>query len=78
MSRARREAFDPAPILDRFAGMSAAEIAELLGVTPRTVSRWRNGGTIEPATADRLACYLGMHPVEMWPHEWPRPTGPAR
>lgn len=43
----RAEAFAAFALLEQ-AGMSAAEIATRLGVTARTVDRWRNGHVVDP------------------------------
>jgi hypothetical protein len=48
---------------DRHCG-SHRRAAELLGVTDRTIQRWRDG--IPIAAAVELADHLGMHPVELW------------
>lgn len=49
--------------------MSIPELADLCGTTPRTWHRWRAGGVPAP-TADRVACELGYHPIEIWSEEW--------
>lgn len=41
-------------------------VAAQVGVTRRTVDRWNREGMSE-ATADRVACALGHHPVTLWP-----------
>jgi hypothetical protein len=41
-------------------------LARRLGVTPRSVQRWRHGAGIRIWLADRLAVRLGLHPVEVW------------
>jgi hypothetical protein len=63
--------FDPAPVLARFPGASNGEVADLLGVTIRTVNRWRSGHTgIICKLADEIATqHLGLHPALLWP-EW--------
>jgi len=43
-------------------------VAELLGVTDRTVWRWRQTGLMR-STADEVATRLGLHPLEVWP-DW--------
>jgi Homeodomain-like domain len=54
-----------APLLDRLSG-TVSEIAEALGVTDRTIQRWRATG-IDPYLADEIAIkHLGMHPAEIW------------
>lgn len=40
-------------------------LAELLGVTDRTVWRWRQTGLMH-STADEVATRLGLHPLEVW------------
>jgi hypothetical protein len=51
-------------------GQSAARIAELCGVTQRTVTRWRSGTPLKAAVADVAAVRLGMHPLEIWGWVW--------
>ena len=48
---------------------STKRIAELAGVSRRTVARWRNNGVIPNIKADHIAIALGRHPAEIW-HEW--------
>ncbi len=47
---------------------TAADVAEMAGVSVRQVFRWKHDG-IPVGRADRVACKLGYHPVEIWP-EW--------
>lgn len=49
---------------------SAAVLAQQLGVTRRTVHRWRRTGVIPAHQVDRAAVALGHHPAEIWPTEW--------
>lgn len=42
-------------------------IAATLGVTPRSVRRWRQSGSIILWRAERAADRLGLHPVDIWP-----------
>lgn len=46
-----------------------AVIASELGVTRRTVRRWRHGTRLTPRDADRYAVGVGLHPCLLWP-EW--------
>lgn len=48
---------------------SACVVAELSGVSRRTVVRWRHYG-IDVWSADRAACALGLHPWAIWGDEW--------
>ena len=43
-------------------------IAELAGVSRRTVIRWAANG-LDIYTADRVACAIGLHPWHIWT-EW--------
>lgn len=52
---------------------SAGELADLCGTTARTWHRWRTGGVPAP-TADRVACDLGYHPLDIWP-DWLEVSG---
>lgn len=62
--------FPSAPLLARCPAMSARQTADRLGVTSRTVFRWRAGGRLYLATADRVAGRLGRHLIEIWPDDW--------
>lgn len=41
------------------------ELAELVGVTRRTVNRWAAEG-VPLCSADKAAARLGYHPAEVW------------
>lgn len=74
LDRRRAPRYDPAPIFALFPEASNDAIASALGVSRRTVSRWRCGNH-GPTTyeADRIAVrYLGVHPVALWP-DWHNP-----
>jgi hypothetical protein len=63
------ELLPAAPLLDRLSG-TVPEIAQALGVSDRTIQRWRATG-IDPYLADQIAIkHLGMHPWEIWGDEW--------
>lgn len=47
----------------------ARALAELLGITARSVHRWSRAGMRE-TWADRAACRLGVHPSLIWPDYW--------
>lgn len=75
----RTRGLDPAPLLALVPG-SGADQALALGVTRRTIVRWRNGHAGPPKTdAYRLAHAVGRHPSEIWPAMTPRhlPTQPT-
>lgn len=38
--------------------------------TPRSFERWRSGQPVRWFTADQVCCALGVHPANVWPHEW--------
>lgn len=60
---------NPAALLALHGDRSDSEFAQDLGVTRRTVVRWRTGATgINSITADRVACSIGHHPLELWPN----------
>ena len=64
------ELFPFAP-LEAAAGHPSAEALALqLGVTRRTVNRWRSTGRVPADQADTAAVRLGHHPAEIWPTEW--------
>lgn len=53
--------------------------ARLIGCPSSCVRRWRKTGRLMPATADKLATRLGVHPITLWPDEWQRHlNAPAR
>lgn len=45
------------------------QAATLLGLTRRTLHRYRHTG-LDPRTADRLACKVGLHPLVVWGEAW--------
>lgn len=45
------------------------DIAVVIGVTTRTIQRWRHGALLTISQADRIACRLGLHPALLW-SEW--------
>jgi hypothetical protein len=49
--------------------LSAAEVANLVGVDKRTVARWRAHG-VDAHQADRAATAAGWHPIEVWGEAW--------
>jgi transcriptional regulator with XRE-family HTH domain len=51
-------------------GFTAARFAEMVGTTPRAVSRWRREGRIPWVSADEAAIRLGYHPVLVWGDDW--------
>lgn len=62
--------YDSAPIVRLFEGVPAPVVAEIAGVTTRTVVRWRCGGRIgDEWAADRLATHRDQHPAMIWP-DW--------
>ena len=46
------------------------DIAAIIGVADRTISRWAAGQDIPEAAADRAAIALGTHPCLIWPEWW--------
>jgi hypothetical protein len=48
---------------------SAATLAQRLGVSTRTVWRWRADG-LTAIHADRVACACGLHPGIVWADWW--------
>lgn len=60
--------FDPAPLLSIVRGMADGDAAAFLGVTIRSITRWRNEGTrLKHHTADHVAIRAGLHPEILWP-----------
>ncbi len=56
-----------APLLARFPGWTSQAIADELGVTRRTIERWKVGGQIRAEHADGLAAAAGCHQFVIWP-----------
>lgn len=56
---------------------SSARIAEVLGVTPRAVKRWKNGAKLTHKLADQLASKIGLCPEMLW-DDWLHDAEPAR
>lgn len=52
-------------------------LAEHVGVTPRTLHRWREGGGVPLRAADRAATRLGYHPVDIWADWFEFDTAPT-
>ena len=48
-----------------------ARLAELIGVKPRWARHLRHQGITEEQ-ADKAATALGLHPITIWPSEWPQ------
>jgi hypothetical protein len=55
------------PIASMFGPVSDHAIAKRLGVNRTTVGHWRRSGQVPLGTADRVACELGLHPLNLWP-----------
>ena len=53
----------------RWPDLSVDERADLIGVTGRSVHRWRAAGITE-VNADRVAVALGLHPRMLWGPSW--------
>jgi AraC-like DNA-binding protein len=49
------------------------QLADRAGVTPRHLFRLLAAETVSERVADRIVCRIGLHPVLLWPSEWPRP-----
>lgn len=47
--------------------------AMMLGVTTRTVERFKASDRVPALAADRAAVALGVHPAEVWGSEWGNP-----
>ena len=47
--------------------MSSSGLAAMVGVSRWTVSSWKESGRIPVSAADRIACELGLHVLNIWP-----------
>jgi hypothetical protein len=45
-------------------------VAETLGVSRRTLLRWKAIGTLPEYLTDRVATNLGWHPAAIWGLDW--------
>lgn len=63
-----RWVFDTKALLAKFPPHATAEvIAEVLGVRPATIERWRcTVCNLEFQRADEMAIRIGLHPCEIW------------
>lgn len=60
----------PVDVLEKYLGSrSAGDTADLLGVSVRSLHRWRRTGLTE-RQADVLAIRAGSHPGELWSDWW--------
>lgn len=65
------------PLLERVAwqigidleGLSVRQVADAVGMQPRSIQRWKENGGVPVGTCDRVAIALGWHPCVIWP-EW--------
>lgn len=77
---ATRPTFDPSPLLrqvelttnpsvEKFGRgkVTDVQVAEVLGVQRRQVTRWRQGQQLNARNAERLAERIGFLPCELWP-----------
>lgn len=69
------------PLADLFAAArlpedAPAALAEQIGVTARTVVRWRTEGGVPERAADAAAVALGLVPSLVWP-DYDRTAGEA-
>ena len=44
-------------------------LAVVLGVSRKSVNRWKQEGVPEPS-ADAAAVHLGLHPFDVWGNHW--------
>lgn len=60
--------FDLAPVFAYFPALSIRQLADRIGVWPRTIEKWRQDG-VDCWTADRIACRLFVSADDLWP-DW--------
>ena len=61
---------DVRPLLIATGEPNVVRQANALHVNPRQVHRWLSNG-IRSTVADFFACRLGLHPITLWPEDWP-------
>lgn len=54
----------------RIGELTDADIAEVCGVSPRTVLRWRTSRRVRVIDTDRIAIHMGWHPAVIWGTTW--------
>lgn len=71
----RSDAVPVGPLVARLDGLSVAAAAEVCGVSPRSINRWRSGRTASVVVdvADRVAIRLGLHLSELYPELYGAP-----
>ena len=69
------KSYPSAPLFEKCRGMSDKEISDQVGVTRKTVGRWRHGANVAAFVTDDVAIALGAHPLELWP-DWVAPPTP--
>lgn len=66
------------PLLDLFPGKLPQHIAGLTGIDPGNLHRYIQAGRLRWDTADQAAIRIGLHPSNIWPDEWPKPSKPGQ
>lgn len=59
-----------AAVVARWCPEGAVTDLEAVGTSYRQYQRWRAGGRVRFAVADRVATACGLHPAEIWPDHW--------
>ena len=67
-----------APLVDKLCAyfqlqahqLNDADVAEALGVSMRTIIRWRAIGTLPAHFTDRVSISIGWHPAAIWGLDW--------
>lgn len=62
-----KEANDRSEITSSF---NDVVFAQMVGVTVRSIARWRAAGELTWISADAAATNLGQHPVRIWGDAW--------
>jgi lambda repressor-like predicted transcriptional regulator len=75
-----RSCFPAAPLVQalrrsRRPGETLGQFAGRLGVSPASLERVLRRSVIGDVAADRWAVALGLHPVLLWPEQWPTSEG---
>lgn len=50
--------------------LSQQDLADMIGISSRAITRWRKEGGIPWISADEAAVAIGLHPLLVWGDDW--------